>query len=1427
MSGLTLNDIPQIRETLKLGNVKVIKLLYFIIFDDVFDRNSRKKLRTFKGFPHDFDVDKRKKFILDKFSLSDLICVCNILNLDCTGNENELCTKILNALSNLQEFSDSIETFFSDDETETEKQNVNTDSVQTTSDANPRTAMSAKGIVESDCFYFLLRDLISNMRSFNGNDTYSVTKFLSDVEENFSFFPAVNETHKIIFLKSVLKGPAKNFINSQKGLTTYDAIKKALIAEFECRVNSADLHAQLQKRKMRNSETLFEYLIAIREIASRGNNCIDESSIIDYCINGIPDSMNNKIVLYGCNTIAEFKEKLRVYEKICNQKSKNMFFNEHSNFSSQSNYRRDNLKRCNTQTRDSDFQNRYSQNQQKQIVCFNCNSFGHISKLCPDKNRGPKCKICDNFGHKSNSCNQNMQNPNFKEVHTVQKISHLKSMCKEVQIVNTKIQSLVDTGSEISLLTENTWNRIGCPLLIPNTGVLTGFGFSKIHVIGSFNTVLTVDNCDFSLEIRVVPNQSTKFDLILGCDLIKQAQVSITPEGVFFSKPFPKTCNEVNEPFVLTINDDIPKFDLNPNVTKDAQTEVETLLNSYKPNKSKTTNIQLSITVTEDKPIFQSPRRLPFVERDIVDKQVNEWLDEKIIEPCSSEYASQVIVVRKKDGSPRICIDYRKLNRVLVKDHYPLPLIEDILDKLQESKMFSKIDLKNGFFHVPVEEKSRHYTAFVTHNGQYQFLKMPFGLSKCPSVFQRFINSAFRDLIIKGYVLPYMDDIIIPAKDETQAIERLKAVLEVASEFGLEINFHKCQFLYRKIEFLGHVISDGKLYPSPSKIKCVINYPEPKNTKDVQKFLGLSGYFRKFIPSYSLIAKPLSDLLRRNEPFQFNANEKASFEKLKNLLCQSPVLGIYRQNSPTEIHTDASIDGIAAILFQKADNDNNLHPIFYFSKKTSDAERKYTSYELEVLAVVEALKKFRIYVLGIPFKIVTDCAAFTKTLSKKDLNLRIARWALSLQDYNYTIEHRSGSKMAHVDSLSRIQVLTSHFSDSIVHKIKRAQDNDPSLAAIVELLKKGPYDDYCIKNELLYKFVDGDDIIVVPDNMQTEIIRNVHERGHFAIKRTLDEVKKQFFIPQLQSKVEQCISHCVTCLLQNHKSGKQEGYLHPLQKDDIPLMTYHVDHFGPLPTSNKNYNYIFAVIDSFTKFVWLYPTKSTTTAEVISKLNLQKTTFGNPRNIISDRGTAFTSKEFHDYCDQESISVSHITTGLPRVNGQVERLNRTIIAVLSKLTQDNPTFWFKYVPAVQQVINSTFHRSINTTPFELLIGTTMRNKTDLIIQQLIDEQLQIEYTSNRDLLRKTAKQEIFKVQNENKKYYNLRRKAPAKYQLNDLVAIKRTQYGPGMKLFTNFLGPYRIIKVKPNDTYDVEKCGNSDGPGKTNTCAEYLKPWPT
>jgi len=244
----------------------------------------------------------------------------------------------------------------------------------------------------------------------------------------------------------------------------------------------------------------------------------------------------------------------------------------------------------------------------------------------------------------------------------------------------------------------------------------------------------------------------------------------------------------------------------------------------------------------------------------------------------------------------------------------------------------------------------------------------------------------------------------------------------------------------------------------------------------------------------------------------------------------------------------------------------------------------------------------------------------------------------------------------------------------------------------------------------------------------------------------------------------------VPCILRSHKEGKQEGYLHPIPKPDTQLHTYHIDHLGPLDTTNKSYNHILAIINSFTKFVWLYPTKSTT-REVISKLDMQKQIFGNPKRITTDKGRAFTSQEFKDYCEIEEIQYLTITTGLLRAR-QVERLNTTIIAILSKLSIEDPTKWYNHVGKLQRILNSTYNRSIDATPFNLLFGIKMREETDLKLREIVEREFQSQFEEERNQMRTKAKEQILKIQSENCKTYNLKRKTAIKCKVGDLVAIK-------------------------------------------------------
>ncbi|GFV00772.1 retrovirus-related Pol polyprotein from transposon 17.6 [Trichonephila clavipes] len=564
---------------------------------------------------------------------------------------------------------------------------------------------------------------------------------------------------------------------------------------------------------------------------------------------------------------------------------------------------------------------------------------------------------------------------------------------KEIFFGKVKITALIDSGSTVSLLRENTHTsrRIMDPTKLSNKMLLTGIGEAQVTTIGSYEHEFKIDDENYSLTWHVVPTDKLKFEAVIGSDLLEQASISFTKEGVKFKK-------YENHAQLMQISAENlrEELDLRHVENRQIKKELEKLIQDYKPEKTASTDVTMRIILKDEEPVCQHPRRLAFTERQEVNKQIEEWLNEGIIRPSSAEYASPIVMVKKKDGSSRMCIDYRKLNQKLVKDKFPLPIIEDVFRHFARSK-----------------------------DGQFEFNKVPFGLITSPGVFQRYVSSIFRDLTRKGIVISYLDDLVIPAKNEQEGLEKLKIIFEVAKKYGLEIKFKKCQFLKKKIEFLGHIVESGTIKPSPTKTLAVRKFPEPTTIKQVQSFLGLTEYFRKYIKDYSKIAKPLSDLTRKENLFVFGIQQKEAFEKLKKIMSEGPVLHLYKYGRKTELHTDACKQGYGAILLQEAE-DGKLHPVYYMSKKTNTAEEKYDSYELE---------------------------HFRRLCKKKELITRIARWALQLEEFDYEIEHRAGSRMKHVDALSRYPVMMV-CNDTLTSKLKNAQEEDDNIQTLKSLLEK-------------------------------------------------------------------------------------------------------------------------------------------------------------------------------------------------------------------------------------------------------------------------------------------------------------------------------------------------------------------------------------
>lgn len=802
------------------------------------------------------------------------------------------------------------------------------------------------------------------------------------------------------------------------------------------------------------------------------------------------------------------------------------------------------------------------------------------------------------------------------------------------------------------------------------------------------------------------------------------------------------------------------------------------------------------------------------------------------IRPSRSPYASAIVPVQKKDGSIRKCVDYRPINKITVRDHYPVPLMDDCIDHLGGKSYFSVIDLKSGYHHVKMHPDSVKYTAFVTPDGHYEYLRMPFGFCNSPPEFARFVYTILKPFIDSGQIVIYMDDILVASYDLETHINTLQSLLSTLKSYDLRLQFKKCKFAHTELEYLGYLANSSGITLKQAHTDAIRTYPMPRNHKELERCHGLFSYFRRFVPNFAKIARPLSRLLRKEVPYVFDDDCVHAFNILKEKLLDAPVLSIYSPTAETELHCDASAAGFGAVLLQKQ-TDGKLHPVSYFSKTASDAESVLHSYELETLAIIYALKRFESYVKYIPFKIVTDCDSLARTLQNLGSSAKIARWALYLEKFRYTIMHRPGTSMNHVDALSRVGPAAFVDELDFDFRLQITQNRDNKIMMLREKLENGNVDGFELKDGLVYRRSALDQLqLYVPAEMINSVIRATHEKfGHLASDKCCTQIRKHYWFPYMKSYVNNFISNCLKCIYYSASANNNAANLHSIPKMPVPFDTIHLDHLGPLPAITSKKKYLLVVIDAFTKFVKLYPATTTGTKEVCAALETQYfSNYSRPRRIVSDRGTCFTSNEFSEFLKSHNISHVLNATATPRANGQVERVNRVLGPMLSKLSKPSDhSDWVKQLPKVEYALNNSVHSTTGFTPSMLLFGADQRG---MIVDEMCEELDRKMQSEACDLMtvRKRALQNIIKKQEANEKYFRESHKPAREFSVGDYVVIKNvdTSVGVNKKLIQRFRGPYVIHKKLPNDRYviqDIEGCQITQLPYDGVLEAAKLKLW--
>nr|CAI5851281.1 unnamed protein product [Callosobruchus analis] len=803
----------------------------------------------------------------------------------------------------------------------------------------------------------------------------------------------------------------------------------------------------------------------------------------------------------------------------------------------------------------------------------------------------------------------------------------------DVQILGEPLIALADSGSSISIL-----GNLGFALLEKwnvklsldySLQVTTADGVPQAS-IGNFIVPITLGNMTKDVQIWVIP--SINYSLVLGIDFLKTFKIHAN---------FPDNHYQMS---VCVVNTICPAENLNPQ-QKAKLSEVIDLFKSIGPTDrlGRTHLLTHHIDTGQAKPFRQRQYPLSPAMQKHLDKEIDQMLKQGLIRPSHSPYCSPLWLVKKASGEYRICFDGRKLNSITCKDAYPMPLIDSVINKLRDARFLSSIDLKSAFFQIPLDEESRPKTAFaVRGRGLFEFCVMPFGLSCSAQSMCRLMDMVIGPAL-EPYVFYYLDDIVIATPDFELHLDILRKLFERLKQAGLTVNFEKCEFCRPSLKFLGFVVDEKGLRTDESKVSAIVDYPTPKTTTQVRRLIGLVGYYRRFLKNFASICSPISDLLKgrkKGQNIEWTDEADRAFAQIKQSLTTAPVLASPDFSKPFVLYCDASDTGVGSVLYQETDGIE--HPIAYASKTLNKCQRKYTVTEKELYSIIVAIEKFRGYIEGTHFTVITDHASLIWLNKLNNPSGRLARWAVRLSQFDFTIVHRKGSLNVVADALSRsvavLNLETVKLDGWYIKMVKNVQE------------KPDDYPSYKVENGILYKHIFSKDPlvsnvtdwkIVVPRAHRKEVVKMYHDSetaAHLGISKTISRVSELYYWPFLHKYVYRYVKNCKTCASCKVSNLPKAGLMGSYKNINFPFQLVSCDLLGPYPRSKSGNQYLLVVIDWFTKFTLVHPLRKATVQHINKFLeNNVFLMFGVPQIIVCDNGPQFRSKDFKSLMEEYKV----------------------------------------------------------------------------------------------------------------------------------------------------------------------------------------------
>jgi hypothetical protein len=685
------------------------------------------------------------------------------------------------------------------------------------------------------------------------------------------------------------------------------------------------------------------------------------------------------------------------------------------------------------------------------------------------------------------------------------------------------------------------------------------------------------------------------------------------------------------------------------------------------------------------------PYRYPAAHKDELERQCAAMIDQGIVRRSDSAFSSPVILVKKLDGSWRFCVDYRALNALTVKDAFPIPVVDELLDELHGARLFTKLDLRSGYHQVRMRQEDVHKTAFRTHDGLYEFLVMPFGLCNAPATFQALMNDVLRTYL-RRFVLVFFDDILIYSTSWADHLRHLRVVLNTLRQHRLFVKRSKCSFGVDSVAYLGHVISAAGVAMDPAKVQAIHDWPQPRSARAVRGFLGLAGYYRKFVHNYGAIAAPLTALLKK-EGFVWSDEASAAFSALKRAVTTAPVLTLPDFTKPFIVECDASTYGFGAVLIQEA------HPLAFFSRPVAPRHRSLAAYERELIGLVLAVRHWRPYLWGRRFVVKTDHYSLKYLLDQRLATIPQHHWVGKLLGFDFSVEYKSGATNTVADALSRrdteedgtgtLQAISAPRFD-FISRLRHAQATEPALAAIHDEVRAGTRTDpwAVVDDMVLY-----DRRLYIPpaSPLLQEIVAAVHNDGHEGVQRTLHRLRRDFHFPNMRSVVQDFVRACPTCQRYKSEHLHPAGLLMPLPIPTVVWADIGLDFIEALPRVNEK-SVILSVVDRFSKYCHFIALGHPYTAESVAQAFFADIIrlHGMPQSMVSDRDPVFTSTFWRELMWLMGTKLHMSSAFHPQSDGQTEAANRIIIMYLRCFTGDRPRQWLRWLSWAEYVYNTAY-----------------------------------------------------------------------------------------------------------------------------------------